>query len=96
MSAKDKQSRPPLLPAPTVAAPLKVQQCDIDDEVELRELAAFCFDQAKAAADEPSGPKWMAEGLKAQRQARTIRDKINEIENDARRMEFMRKMKGLS
>ena len=60
---------------------------------EARELAEFCFTQAKSCADNPSGPKWMAEGLKAQRLARNIRDKINEIENDAKRMAFMARMK---
>ena len=84
----------PKLKAPTVEQPLQVQQRDLDDEAEARELAQFCFAQAKECAGEPQGPKWMAEGLKAQRLARLVRDKINEIENDAKRMAFMAQMKG--
>lgn len=90
----DKRRVPPatgLAPAPTVEQPLQVDQRDLDDEKMYRERAAYCWKQAQAAED-ASGPKWAAESAKYERLARAVRDKINEIENDAKRMAFKAQM----
>lgn len=92
MSADTKATKPALLPAPSVDQPLTVSQRDIDDERKYLERADFCWKQAKQA-DDSSGPKWVAESAKYERLARGVRDKINEIENDAKRMAFMARMK---
>ncbi len=85
--------QPRLRPAPTVEQPLTVSPRDIDDEKKYLERASFCWEQAQAAEDS-SGPKWAAESAKYERLARAVRDKINEIEADAKRMAFMAQMKG--
>ena len=87
--------RPALLPVPTQEQVTPVSKLDLDDEKEARKLAQFCFKQARANSDIPSGPKWRAEGLKAQRLARAIRDRINEIEHDRELTEHERRMAGL-
>ncbi len=86
-------AQPKLRPAPTVEQPLTVSQRDIEDERKYLERAKFCWEQAQAVEDS-SGPKWAAESAKYERLARAVRDKINEIEADAKRMAFMAQMKG--
>jgi hypothetical protein len=82
-----------LAPAPTVEQPLTVSPRDIDDEKKYLERAEFCWKKAQSA-DDSQGPKWAAESAKYERLARAVRDKINEIESDAKRMAFMAQMKG--
>lgn len=86
-------AKPALLPAPTVEQPLTVSKRDLDDEKKYLERASYCWEQAESAEDASSGPKWAAESAKYERLARAVRDKINEIENDAKRMAFMARMK---
>lgn len=91
MAALDKKRVPPasgLAPAPAVDQPLQVDQRDLDDECTYRKRAAFCWQQAEDLGD----PKWAAESAKYERLARAVRDKINEIENDAKRMAFKAQM----
>lgn len=90
----DKRRAPPaagLAPAPAVDQPLTVSQRDIDDEQKYLERARFCWEQA-CECDDSQGPKWAAESAKYERLARAVRDKINEIENDAKRMTFKAQM----
>lgn len=89
----DKRRVPPqgLPPAPAVDQPLTVSQRDIDDERKYLERAAYCWEQAQES-EASQGPKWAAESAKYERLARAVRDKINEIENDAKRMSFKARM----
>lgn len=83
----------PKLRAPTVEQPLTVSQRDIDDEQKYLRRAAYCWAQAEGCEDGSQGPKWAAESAKYERLARAVRDKINEIEADAKRMAFMATMR---
>ena len=88
-------TRPPRLPAPTTEQRRTVSQTDIEDEQRLRDLADHCFQAAENETSLSSGPKWMAEGLKAMRLARVIRDQINQLEYSRELMEHERVMAGL-
>jgi len=83
----------PKLRAPTVEQPLTVSQRDLDDEQKYLDRASFCWSQAEECEDSSQGPKWAAESAKYERLARAVRDKINEIEADAKRMAFMATMR---